>query len=130
RSGFVEPPWYQRVARVLELGPKYKAAAKLDGLRHAFPTAATMLMTELPDHVTQTNSRSPDFLITSFDYDRLRATYFRSRLNSLAASGPAAYVPMLAEAVSASCNAPVNYFDEPVSYGGSRFWDGGIGGNN
>src|SRR5207237_558371 len=78
RSVFVELPWYQRIARVLELGPKYKAAAKIAGLRRAFPTAATMLMTGLPEHVAHTNGRSPDFLITSFDYDRLRAPYFRS----------------------------------------------------
>src|SRR4051812_33583062 len=129
RGVFVELPWYKRITRVLELGPKYDAAAKLGGLREAFPAAASLLVTELPDHV-RANGHAPQFLITSFDYDRLRAIFFRSNINSAAASGPPAYVPRLDEAVSASCNAPVNYFDAPVTYGPLRCWDGGIGGNN
>jgi hypothetical protein len=129
-SVFVELPWFERMTRTFELGPKYSAEAKIDGLRSAFPQTAGRPLTELPAFVAQTAGRSPDFLITSFDYDRLRASYFRSNTASRASSGPPAYVPRLAEAVSASANAPVNYFDAPVEFGSCRYWDGGIGGNN
>jgi hypothetical protein len=129
-SVFVELPLLERITRIAELGPKYKASAKIDGLRGAFPTTAAMPLTELSDHVTDSVGHSPDFLIASFDYDRLRAAFFRSNIASLASSGPPAYIPVLAEAVTASTNAPVNYFDKPVTFGGSRYWDGGVGGNN
>jgi hypothetical protein len=130
QSVFVELPWYDRVTRVFELGPKYSADEKINGLRAAFPRTAGLVMTDLPAYVAQTAGRSPDFIITSFDYDRLRASYFRSNTASRASSGPPAYVLRLAEAVSASANAPVNYFDAPVEFGASRYWDGGVGGNN
>jgi Patatin-like phospholipase len=130
RSVFVELLWYQRLMRVIGLGPKYKAAAKINGLRAALPRTGSMLLPELSDHVRGAGGHAPDFLITSFDYDRLRAIYYRSRTDSASSSGPKPYVPTLAETLSASCNAPVNYFDEPVTVGQARCWDGGIGGNN
>ena len=101
QSVFVELPWYDRVTRVLELGPKYSAEEKTNGLRAAFPQTAGRLMTDLPAYVAQTAGRSPDFIITSFDYDRLRASYFRSNTASRASSGLPSYVPRLAEACMA-----------------------------
>ena len=36
----------------------------------------------------------------------------------------------LAEAIHASSNAPVNYFNAPAEIGDRRYWDGAIGGYN
>ncbi len=72
-------------------------------------------------------------LIVGFDYDRLRARFFRS-VEAAGKDGTGAATELtLAEAIHASTNAPVNYFDAPASYVDrpERFWDGGItGGNN
>ncbi len=72
-------------------------------------------------------------LIIAFDYDLNRATFFRSA----PASGPqwgvgdTTDIP-LAEAIHASTNAPVNYFDAPATFPDhpGRYWDGAISGCN
>jgi hypothetical protein len=66
-------------------------------------------------------------VITAYDYDRNRARFFRSNPSSAASSG-GTFVPVtLAQAVHASSNAPVKYFDEPADLGSiGRFWDGGV----
>jgi len=86
------------------------------------------------------------FLITAFDYDKERAVYFRSNDASLAGS-PNSKRPSvtLVQAVHASSNAPINYFNKPAVFGesgssreteapwekrGRRYWDGGLSGLN
>src|SRR5207247_706468 len=71
--------------------------------------------------------KPPDYLIVAFAFDTLRAVFFRSNVESNARSGPVGPSPTLAEAVHASSNAPVNYFDAPATfdtpaYLGRRFW--------
>ena len=72
-------------------------------------------------------------LIIGFDYDRNRATFFRSAQ----ASGPSwgegqPSTVSLAGAAHASSTAPVNYFDAPARLPStmSRYWDGGVSGCN
>jgi uncharacterized protein len=116
------------------LGPKYSAEARLPVLQRLLPKSGNV---SLPGSVA--GIRRPGatvdvhLLITGFDYDRNRATFFRSA----AASGPSwgtgepANVT-LAEAVHASTNAPVNYFDAPSQFPDrpERYWDGAITGCN
>jgi hypothetical protein len=69
----------------------------------------------------------PHLVIVAFDYYRRRATFFRSNVGSL--SGGVSEVT-LAQAVHASSNAPVNYFDDPAKVLGRLYWDGGVTGFN
>lgn len=43
---------------------------------------------------------------------------------------PAAKDATLVEAVHASTNAPIRYYDEPAEVSGRRYWDGALGGYN
>lgn len=120
------------------LGPRYRTASKLEGLRQIFGNIEPGLPDMPFDKLGGLGRRLPDLVFTSFDYDRLRATYLRSYLNSGASSNPGVSShnsPTFAEAIHASTNAPVNYFDQPALFGGDaagdrRYWDGGISGLN
>jgi len=116
------------------LGPKYSQKNKLPALRRALPQRGNL---SLPDAIAGIRragaSEDLHVLITSFDYDRNRATFFRST----PATGPEwghgdASKATLAEAIHASTNAPVNYFDAPAEFPDrdGRYWDGGISGCN
>jgi uncharacterized protein len=124
-----------RVLRDLTgLGPKYSAQAKLPVLQRLLPRAGNVPLPRSVEGIRRPGaSVDVHLLIIGFDYDRNRATFFRSAL----ASGPSwgrgetANVT-LGEAVHASTNAPVNYFDEPAQFPDrpERYWDGGITGCN
>ena len=106
---------------------KYDAAAKLKGLRQVFGKPGDQCLSNL--------NLGCKILIPSFDYDRQRAQFFRSDINSPAAGTPGCDQPTLAEAVHGSSNAPVKYFDAPAlfdtpAFAGCRYWDGGMGGFN
>jgi uncharacterized protein len=124
-----------RVLRdVTGLGPKYSAQAKLPMLQRLLPKRGNAPLTRAIEGVRRVGAADDvHLLIIGFDYDRNRATFFRSA----AASGPSwgtgeTADVTLAEAVHASTNAPVNYFDEPASFPDrpGRYWDGGITGCN
>ena len=72
----------------------------------------------------------PDIVIAGFDYDRTRGYLFRSNRSSRARNQGDVLDPTLAEAVHASSNAPVLYFDAPARVQGRQFWDGGVSGYN
>jgi len=78
----------------------------------------------------------PKFLISAFDYDLRRETFFRSDTASLASTDVHKRAPTVAEAIHASTNAPINYFDQPAtlpvspSFSPHRYSDGAIGGYN
>lgn len=123
--------------RLAGIGGQYDTSAKLEGLRKLMPNAGGKRMSGLPDYVVgaltkmgRTSGRSPQFLICAFDYGRLRATFFRSNSGTLASSRAPSLDPTLAEAIHASTNAPVNYFDAPAELLQRRYWDGAIGGYN
>lgn len=115
--------------------PKYKTEEKLIGLQAALPRRGGWLLHEAAAdiHNSQTG-RAVHLLIAGFDYDRSRSRFFRSAQ----ASGPAwgdgdAAQVRLAEAIHASTNAPVLFFDKPAEFPsepGKRYWDGAITGCN
>jgi len=116
------------------LGPKYSAENKLPALQNVFPAKGTLRLNDAVRGVRRQGSNvDVHLLITALDYDRNRAAFFRSA----AATGPglgageAANVT-LAEAIHASTNAPVNYFDAPAAFPDrpGRYWDGAIAGYN
>lgn len=123
------PMGWLNPTRLLGLGPKYSAVAKLRGLRELLG-AHDLPLNEVPALIRAGVRKSPDFLIMGFDYDRRRAVFFRSSAASRAASASAHQNPTLAEAVHASTNAPVNFFDKPAVVGNRRMWDGAVGGYN
>jgi uncharacterized protein len=133
RKIFVELSAIQRWPRIFGIGPKYSTPRKLEGLQKLLGEAGSRVMEDLPGYVSGRIGK-PDFLITSFGYDRERVAFFRSNLKSRASSFLPAAAPQkhftLAEAVHASSTPPVNYFKEPAEFGGGRYWDGGVSGNN
>ncbi|MFZ3018860.1 MAG: patatin-like phospholipase family protein [Gallionella sp.] len=126
------------VTRFFGLGPRYVTAKKLAGLHDILDGGSKCgVKGSTPLNGLKLNDKKfPHFLITSFDYDRQRAVFFRSNEKSKAASDPDNYKPAkLAEALHASSTAPVNYFDEPAQFDNPnfarrRFWDGGTAGLN
>lgn len=138
RKIFVEK-FFAFATRFIGIGPRYKTVEKLVGIRDIIAHGSKCGLNGYTtlDKLANGESKFPHFLITSFDYDRQRAVFFRSNRCSLASSSDSSkYKPVsLAEALHASSNAPVNYFDEPARFddfviSGQRFWDGGTAGLN
>ena len=127
---FSETGWFNRTLNaVLGIGPKYSAAKKLPALEGALPKRGTMLLPDAVRDVIGPGGQAVHALISAFDYDRNRGTFFRSKEISgprWGTSGKAQAT--VAEAVHASSNAPVNYFDAPAEFPGqpNRYWDGAI----
>jgi hypothetical protein len=125
------------VERLLHLPgtPKYDTTDKLNGLQAALPQRGGWLLPEAAQNILSSQTGSPiHLLIIGFDYDRNRGRFFRSA----AASGPAwgggsISQVRLVDAIHASTNAPVLFFDKPAelpSEPGKRYWDGAISGCN
>ena len=129
-ASFWKDPGNVSLQHLLGVGAKYDAAAKLAGLEELLPQYGGVQVAEVPARLRESAGASPDFLICAFDYDRRRATFFRSNWRSRAASAARPPAASLAEAIHASTNAPVNYFDEPAAVADRRFWDGAISGYN
>lgn len=116
------------------LGPKYSEKNKLPALQRVLLQRGNLSLSDAVAGIRRPAAAEDlHVLITSFDYDRNRATFFRST----AATGPEwgngdASQITLAEAIHASTNAPVNYFDAPAKFPDreGRYWDGGISGCN
>jgi hypothetical protein len=116
------------------IGPKYSAENKLPAIQRLFPKRGNIPLSKATEGVRR--SGFPDnvhLLVIGFEYDRNRACFFRSAT----AQGPQwgygdSSKVTLAEAIHASTNAPVNYFDAPATFpdGPGRFWDGGLTGCN
>ena len=123
----------RRRHRPLSAGPR----------RHADPGAGA--------EFRRAGGRATDLLLLAYDYDTNRAKFLRTNPDSKAggqveqaktatAQRQAGFAPhlkyrtTLAEAVHASTNAPVNYFDAPALIGYKtepiRTWDGAIAGYN
>ncbi len=112
------------LAKYKGVGPRYKAERKIDGLKNALPKTGNIKMCDL----RKATGIEPNLVICGFDYDLRRATFFKTD------QGNERYSYSLADAVNASSNAPVNYFDEPVRFNydakSHQYWDGAVGGNN
>jgi len=137
KSVFVQKfdPLDEAVRVVAGIGPKYAAEEKLKGLEAALPNRGKWLLPNAAAEILSRHSGRPvHLLIAGFDYDRNRTRFFRSAEAGGAewGQGDASQV-LLAEAIHASSNAPVNYFDKPAvlsSDPGKRYWDGAISGSN
>jgi hypothetical protein len=74
--------------------------------------------------------RESVFQRKAFDYDRERATFFRTNSKSLSSSSDASFL----DAIHASTTPPVIFFDQPARWEASdgvhRYWDGAMAGYN
>jgi hypothetical protein len=134
RKMFVNCLWGAEARRV-GFGPRYEAAAKLEGLREVLGKAfgdQPMSAWGLPN----VRDRQVRLVICGFDYERLREVFFRTRPEipeePPVPSQRAVTDATFAEAVHASSNAPILYFNAPAKFGPglARFWDGAMGGYN
>ena len=116
------------------MGPKYSEQNKLSALQNALPKTGTVPFVRAAAGVRRTGAKDDvHLLIVGFDYDRNRAAFFRSSPASGSSWGTGETADVtLAEAIHASTNAPVNYFDEPATFPDrpGRYWDGAISGCN
>ncbi|MBB2887210.1 MULTISPECIES: patatin-like phospholipase family protein [Pseudomonas] len=129
KASFFEDPLNVTLHKLFGFGARYRASAKLTGLQHLLPRTGGEKLEDL-SNLFESPSKCPDIVICAFDYQAQRARYFRSNLNSKAASGSRPLRVTLAEAIHASANAPVNYFDAPAIANGRQYWDGGVAGLN
>jgi hypothetical protein len=134
RRLFFQDTWYAPFTRLIGLGPRYRSDKKIEGMRSFLdPAVLGRSLTSLPASL----GVATQFLITAFDYDRQRAVFFRSNAASLAGSPPATSSNVsLEQAIHASSEAPLNYFDAPavleIAVGDGtekrRYWDGALTG--
>ncbi len=114
--------------------PKYSAKNKLPALRRALPTMGNVPLAQATDGVRGHESKGVHLVITGFHYDLNRAVFFRSSEVSGPQWGKGRTANVtLVEAIHASTNAPVKYFDAPAQFSdrrGHRYWDGAIAGIN
>ena len=115
---------------LLGIGPRYSTHAKRVALTRILSSFGTMNLSKIQTMVEQQKGHCPHFVVCAFDYDRKRAMFFRSQLNSRAQSSAKAPESTLIDSVHASSNAPITFFDEPAEVISRRFWDGAISGHN
>lgn len=136
RRASLFPPTRDRGDRVLSaltgLGPKYSAAAKLPAIGRLLPATGRLPLAGITRGIEGPGGRDVHLLVVAFDYDRNTGTYFRSSATAVDFGADAAARVSLAEAVHASSNAPVDYFDAPATLPccPGRYWDGALTGNN
>jgi hypothetical protein len=125
------------LSKLLHFGPKYSTTKKLPALQRLLPKSGGQLMTQVAAGILGADSNQPvHILIAGFDYDRNIAAFFRSAQTGGDGlewgAGSASSDVTLAQAIHASSNAPVNFFDQPATWDNSqsRFWDGAIAGCN
>jgi hypothetical protein len=121
------------ISRLLHIGPKYSAAAKLSAIELLMPKTGTKPLKGCVDAVIGPNKLPVHVMVVGFDYDRNRAVFFRSAPANRPGWGDGQPAKVsLAEAVHGSTNAPVNYFDAPATLplDPARYWDGGVTGCN
>ena len=116
------------------LGPKYSTENKLPALQHVLSSKGNIPLNKVTKDLQRPGSSAElALLIIGFDYDRNRAAFFRSSPSGGQnwGTGDTSDVT-LAEAIHASTNAPVNYFDAPATFydHSGRYWDGAISGCN
>jgi hypothetical protein len=131
RSGiFADGGFIESLLSHIPIFPKYSTAGKLKGLTAAFGAAGATPLSQLPASAGWPNGRNGQpvkILIVSFDYDATRSVFFRSYGTPLRAQADDV---QLVQAVHASSDAPVVYFDAPAAFGGHRYWDGAMSGLN
>jgi len=132
------------------LGPRYSTERKLEGLRDVLKKAdhlfhektieRPIIDTPLNQLPLMIKKEKLELIIMGFDYFRRRSSFFRSNSKSVTDKFSEYFEVTLADAIHASSNAPVNYFDAPAAINLSLFnkndhrktwyWDGAVGGFN
>jgi hypothetical protein len=125
-SLFVELPFPARLPSLIGLGPKYSTEKKRERIRASLDAIQNCSMRDVASLFPKP-ANAPRIIIVGFDYDRLRAVFFRSFDTK---AGNTASSISLIDAVNASSTAPVAFFDKPAIVGQQRYWDGAIGGYN
>jgi uncharacterized protein len=126
---------FNRVLRALiKVGPQHSTEAKVRAILELLPNAGIVSLSKVASNLRPNNSTiATHLLIIGFDYDRNRAAFFRSaKAGGRKGWGSGEISDIrLADAIHASTNAPVNYFDFPAIFPkGRRYWDGGVTGCN
>ncbi len=124
--------WYDRLlSGIFGIGPKYSTEDKFVAIKQLLPTAGGLSLQQAAKGRGR-GGADLHVLIIGFDYDANRSAFFRSAPTVGPQWGHGAQASAtLAEAIHASTNAPVNYFDGPaVLPSGGRYWDGAIAGCN
>ncbi|MGA0599597.1 patatin-like phospholipase family protein [Caulobacter sp. KR2-114] len=109
--------------------PRYSAAGKLRGLTNVFGAQGATPLSAFSgaSWVQGPNGGDVKLMIAAFHYDEMRAALFRSYGT---AHGATANDIPLVQAVHASSDAPVEFFDAPTVWAGHRYWDGAMAGLN
>lgn len=130
RAIFSELPWYKKLnpIRLVVPSPRFSTKKKQQALRAALPKCGGKLMNTLT--VLGKNDVPVKFLFASYNYDRDRAKFLRSWVSNAGSVTDPSTAVALADAVHASTNAPIEYFDEPANIDGVQYWDGGLTGYN
>lgn len=114
------------------VGPIYSTAEKQAALEKLLGPYAHCPLKRAARGVRRSGSeRDVHLLIIAFDYDRERAQFFRSARacgRGWGRGDPSSVT--LAQAISASTDPPINYFDKPATIRPDRYWDGAIAGYN
>lgn len=129
RAIFYKKPWPEPwLSRHVPIFPRYVTAKKRLGLRDALGPLGDITLADWPQQIAGPNGLAVRIMIVAFDYDRQREIMLRSY--GVPATGAEAEAVALVDAVHASTNAPVTYFDAPAIIGNKRYWDGAMGAYN
>jgi uncharacterized protein len=130
RAIFSELPWYKKLnplSLFLPL-PQFSTAKKYQALSAVFKKQGSKWLRDI--QILGKNNQPILFMFVSYDYDRDRAKFFRS-WPSLAGAITSPYIDIsLIDAVHASSNAPIQFFDQPAQIAGGQYWDGALAGYN
>lgn len=126
---FQKLSFFQRLLSKIPIFPKYSTAGKLEGLRRLFGSMGDRPLASFAGAGWPKGPNHKDvcILIVALDYDALRARFFRSYGTN---HGATPDTTPLVEAVHASSDAPIAYFDKPTAWNEYRYWDGAMAGMN
>jgi hypothetical protein len=130
-ASFLDDP-IAHLTQLVDFGPKYSTKGKYAGLRSMLGTDGDKHVTTVPGTIGSGYNQNPVHVVfCAFNYDTNREVFFRSNTASLAASFAPPPQVTIAQAIHASANPPINYFDAPADLPQhTRYWDGAVGGYN
>ncbi len=112
----------------LNLGPKYSSKRKREAFEELFPNCNKRRLYEIPDFIGNKNLK---IIICAYDALNNKAVLFKSYKNEEYFDDVT-----LVQAIHASSNAPIQYFDFPARFKAKNseifyeLWDGALGGFN
>lgn len=120
---------FRAIPRLFKVGARYSTAGKLAGLTRIMGGPGQQMLSKLV--IPGRTGNDVRFVFMAYNYDRDRASYLRSYKSQAGSIATQPSTATLVEAVHASTNAPINYFDEPAQLPPNRrYWDGGLTGFN